>query len=123
MRPNPVCWFEIYVKDMVRARAFYEGVMGTKLSHLEAPDIEMWTFEGAPNSPGSGGALVHLAGVPCGGSGTLVYFSCVDCAVEESRVEAHGGSIHRSKMSIGSYGFISLVQDPEGNLIGFHSLQ
>jgi predicted enzyme related to lactoylglutathione lyase len=26
MLSNPVNWFEIYVQDMVRAKAFYEGV-------------------------------------------------------------------------------------------------
>lgn len=25
---NPVGWFEIYVQDMPRAKAFYEGVFG-----------------------------------------------------------------------------------------------
>ena len=28
---NPVGWFEIYVQDMKRAKAFYEGVLGLKL--------------------------------------------------------------------------------------------
>jgi hypothetical protein len=122
MRPNPVCWFEIYVQDMARAKAFYEGVFDTRLTRLEAPGIEMWTFGEEPDKPGCTGALVHLEGVPCGGSGTLVYFSCADCAVEESRVVAQGGTIHRAKMSIGPHGFISLVVDTEGNLIGLHSL-
>ena len=120
---NAACWFEIYVKDMPRAKAFYEGVLSTELTRLEAPGLEMWTFGGDPEKPGCGGVLVHLDGVPCGGSGTLVYFSCEDCAVEESRVAAHGGSIHRSKMAIGPFGFITLALDTEGNLIGFHSLK
>lgn len=122
MTANPIRWFEIYVKDMARAKAFYEGVLATRLTRLDAPGIEMWTFPGDPAQPGCGGSLVHLEGVPCGGSGTLVYFACADCAVEESRVVAHGGTLHRSKMAIGPFGFISLVVDTEGNLIGLHSL-
>jgi predicted enzyme related to lactoylglutathione lyase len=56
-----------------------------------------------------------------GGLGTLVYFICTDCAVEESRVVGAGGSVERPKFSIGPYGFIALVKDTEGNLIGLHS--
>jgi len=33
-----------------------------------------------------------------------------------------GGSIKDDKMSIGQYGFIALVYDTEGNLIGLHSM-
>ena len=31
---NPVGWFEIYVQDMPRARAFYEAVLGVTLEQL-----------------------------------------------------------------------------------------
>jgi len=48
---------------------------------------------------------------------------CDDCAFEESRVINSGGKVERSKMSIGEYGFISLVVDTEGNMIGLHSMR
>ena len=35
--PNPVCWFEIYVDDMERAKLFYQTVLGTELSLLSDP--------------------------------------------------------------------------------------
>jgi predicted enzyme related to lactoylglutathione lyase len=38
-------------------------------------------------------------------------------------VTAAGGRVERAKMSIGEYGFISLVVDSEGNMIGLHSMQ
>ena len=64
-----------------------------------------------------------MQGVPSGGNSTIVYFTCEDCSVEESRVAAAGGSVQRSKMSIGEYGFVSLVTDTEGNMIGLHSMK
>lgn len=121
MRNNPVCWFEIYVQDMTRARAFYEGVLGVALEKLPGPDIDMWAFGMAEDKTGAGGALVHMPGVPSGGNSTLVYFACEDCAVEQARVEACGGRIQRPKMSIGEYGFITLAFDTEGNMIGLNS--
>lgn len=121
MHNNPVCWFEIYVQDMPRAKAFYEGVLGVTLDRLPGPDIDMWAFGMAEDKTGAGGALVHMPGVPSGGNSTLVYFACEDCAVEQARVEACGGRIQRPKMSIGEYGFITLAFDTEGNMIGLHS--
>ena len=60
-------------------------------------------------------------GAKPGIGGTLVYFSCADCGVEESRVEKAGGQIMQAKFSIGEYGFVSLVSDTEGNMTGLHS--
>ena len=36
MQVNPVVWFEIYVQDMRRAKAFYEAVLAVKLDKLQA---------------------------------------------------------------------------------------
>ena len=123
MKSNPVGWFEIYVNDLERAAKFYEAVFETDLQELPFPDspLAMRAFPMSVGVSGSSGALVHCEGVAAGRGGTLVYFSCKDCAVEGSRVEAAGGKIQREKMSIGDFGFIVLAEDPDGNMIGLHS--
>ncbi len=123
METNPVGWFEIYVQDMDRAKKFYESVFKIKLEKLNNPDLELWGFPMDMNHTGASGALVKMEGFPSGGNSTLVYFSCTDCAVEEARVTESGGRIQRGKMSIGEYGFISLVVDTEGNMFGLHSMK
>ena len=120
---NPVGWFEIYVDDMNRAKAFYEAVLQVKLEKLPGPDVEMWTFPMDNDAAGSPGSLVYMPGFSAGGKSVLVYFSCEDCANEESRVVPAGGKIEKEKFSIGDYGFISLVYDTEGNMFGLHSLK
>ncbi len=120
---NPVAWFEIYVEDMARAKAFYEGVFGVKLTRLENPDNEMWNLPGDMNTYGSAGALVKMPGVHSGGNSTVVYFTCEDCAVEAAKAAKAGGKILKEKMSIGQYGAIALVYDTEANLIGLHSMK
>lgn len=123
MNRNPVGWFEIYVNDMERARKFYEAVFAVTLQNLEMPDIEMWSFPMSNEDlPGSAGSLVKMEGVEAGGNSTVVYFSCEDCSVEEARVAPNGGSVMKTKFSIGEYGFVSLVFDTEGNMIGLHSM-
>jgi uncharacterized protein len=123
MSNNPIGWFEIYVQDMARARAFYDSVFATRLERLEGPDIEMWAFPMEPDRAGAPGALVKMEGFPSGGNSTIVYFTCSDCAVEAKRASDSGGKIFKDKFSIGQYGFIALVIDTEGNMIGLHSKQ
>ncbi len=123
MAHNPVGWFEIYVQDMARARAFYQTVLDIALEHLPGTGVEMWSFPMRPETAGAPGALVRAPGMPSGGNSTVVYFVCADCAVQAGRVQAAGGSVSRDKFAIGPYGFIALVKDSEGNLIGLHSMQ
>lgn len=122
MSANPVRWFEIYVQDMPRAKAFYESVFQVKLERLNAPEPEMWAFPMTMGAAGTAGALVKMKDGPSGGNSVLIYFSCADCAVEAARVAKSGGRVEREKSSIGEYGYIALVRDTEGNMIGLHSL-
>ncbi|QSX79415.1 VOC family protein [Agrilutibacter solisilvae] len=122
MTGTSVGWFEIYVQDMERARKFYEAVFAVRLERLDSPSIEMWAFPMQPER-GASGALVRMEGFPSGGNSTIVYFTCVDCATEGKRAAEKGGRIFKDKFSIGQYGFIVLVIDTEGNMIGLHSLQ
>ncbi|MBE2260664.1 MAG: VOC family protein [Rhodobacteraceae bacterium] len=122
---NPVGWFEIYVSDMTRARAFYTAVFGRQLMAL--PEIgeggEMYAFEWVEGGAGAAGALVRQPMNGPGKGGTMVYFSCQDAADEAGRAAQAGGRIIQPKMAIGKYGHIALVEDSEGNIIGLHSMQ
>lgn len=121
MKKNPVRWFEIYVQDMQRAKKFSEGVFKVKLEKLNTP-VEMWSFPMYTDRMGTGGSLVKMKGVRSGGNSTVVYFACKDCAVEEALAVRRGGKVEQGKMSIGEYGFVSMVRDTEGNLIGLHCM-
>ena len=123
MASNPVGWFEIYVQDMSRAKTFYESVFKTQLQKLESPGVEMWAFPMQPEANGASGALIRMEGFPSGGNSTIVYFICQDCSIEAKRASTQGGKIFKEKFSIGQYGFIALVTDTEGNMIGLHSMK
>lgn len=119
---NPVGWFEIYVSEMARAREFYEAVFGFKMEDMGMEGMEMLGFPGGMEASGATGALAKMEGIGPGGSGTIVYFICQDCSVEAERATQNGGKMVQEKMSIGEHGFIALVQDTEGNVIGLHSM-
>lgn len=62
MHSKPVGWFQIYVRDMARAKAFYGAVFGFAFEKLESPDpeMELWAFPGPmDNGHGASGALVR----------------------------------------------------------------
>ncbi|MFB2118803.1 VOC family protein [Parapedobacter sp. 2B3] len=131
--PNAICWFEIYVDDMERAKTFYSAVLGITFQDMAVPgganDFKMSSFPADPDPEkmGVGGALIQMAGARTGGgnpsTSTIVYFPCMDCSVEESRVETAGGKVHKSKFSIGEYGFCAICLDTEGNTFGLYSMQ
>lgn len=89
--------------------------------------MEMWSFpadkDAAKTTYGACGMLVKMEGFPPGSGATIVYFGCEDCAIEAARATENGGSIFKEKMSIGEHGFIALVYDTEGNMIGLHSMR
>ncbi|MCU0757256.1 MAG: VOC family protein [Xanthomonadales bacterium] len=129
MSGNPVGWFEIYVQDMARARDFYEAVFVVRLTALSNPDpvafpeMEMWAFPAAMDRFGASGALVRMPDMASGAGGTLIYFSCVDCATYAERAVKVGGTLISPKTSLGEHGYCALVRDPDGNVIGLHSMR
>ena len=123
---NPFTWVEIYVDDMSRAQKFYETVLNIELDELPMPEgmgeMQMMSFPWSENERNISGALVKMEHMKAGTGGTLVYFACDDCSLEESRVENAGGKVLQPKMAIGDYGFCSIVMDTEGNSVGLHSM-
>lgn len=124
-KSNVIGWFDIYVDDMDRAAAFYEGVLRQRLEKIGDPtgETQMMSFPGDMKSYGASGALVKSNHSRPGMGGTMVYFSVEDCSVEESRVVAAGGKIVRPKFSIGEFGWVTLCEDTEGNMFGLNSMK
>lgn len=128
MNNNIICWFEIYVDDIDRAKKFYSEVLGTQFQDAPAipgsGDLKMSFFSSAENQ-GVSGALVQLSKLSNKSKGcvsTMVYFPSQDCSIEEARVKKAGGEIMTPKMSLGEHGFCSICVDTEGNTFGLHSI-
>jgi predicted enzyme related to lactoylglutathione lyase len=126
-KENPVVWFEIYVDELERAKKFYETVFDIQFTPLTDPTsnhLQMLAFPSDMESKNrASGALVRMEGFKAGNNSTIVYFMSEDCSIEEARVEKAGGNIFKPKTAIGEYGFIILVNDSEGNIIGIHSMK
>jgi predicted enzyme related to lactoylglutathione lyase len=119
---HAINWFEIPVRDMDRAAAFYESVLGLKLRRE--------TFGGMPygifpyEAPGASGALVQDAKrAPAGpGAGTIVYLNAegqLDAIL--ARAASAKATVAVPKTAIGKDGFIAILVDSEGNQVGLNS--
>ncbi len=118
---NPVGWFEIPVKNLDRAQSFYEDVLGIKLARNEMGAMHMAWFPMERDAPGAAGSLVEAPDYEPSTKGSTVYFTVESIETTLSRAEAHGGKVLSPKVSIGEYGYIAHVQDPEGNRIALHA--
>ncbi|AEL25650.1 VOC family protein [Cyclobacterium marinum] len=123
---NPVNWFEIYVEDMERAKKFYSQVLDQTLEEMKVPegagDLRMVCFPYVDGGINASGALVKSSEMKPGTGGTLIYFSCKDCAVEQSRIAAAGGQVVQPKFQIGEHGYCAIGMDTEGNTFGLYSM-
>jgi predicted enzyme related to lactoylglutathione lyase len=118
---NPVGWFEIPVRDMARAKAFYEHVFALELEEHQMGSSFMAWFPMKEGVVGAAGSLVKGEGYKPSLEGVLVYFTAPDIEATLSRAREKGGHLIAEKYSIGEYGFVALIQDSEGNRIGLHS--
>jgi predicted enzyme related to lactoylglutathione lyase len=119
---TPANWFEIPVKDLDRAKGFYEYVLGVQLAVGDLGPLQMVWFPMIQNAPGAAGALVKAEGYKPSTAGTLVYFSVGDIEATLARVKNKAGKVLTPKTSIGQYGFIAHFRDCEGNRVGLHSM-
>ncbi len=121
MSKSPIHWFEIFVTDLERAVRFYQTVLGVELRRGNEAGRPMALFASAVED-GIGGALVRQAGRGPSATGALVYLDATGKLDEcVARIERAGGSVVQPKTDIGPPGFIALMHDSEGNLVGLHS--
>ncbi len=80
MNNNAICWFEIYVDQLERAKAFYQAVLGTDFHDMAPPgdgdEFKMACFS-SPENQGVSGALVQMKQARINNpanTSTVVYF-------------------------------------------------
>jgi uncharacterized protein len=118
---NPVCWFEIAVIDMDRAKNFYGTIFNCSFIDLEMGPQTLAMFPGTPDQPNAYGALVKADDYVPSTDGHKIYFTCDDLNHELGIAEKIGATIILSKTSLGEFGNMALLMDTEGNMIGLHS--
>lgn len=119
---SAINWFEIPAKNLERAKAFYETVLGIEMI-TPFPDMKYAMFPADMMNGEIGGGLLEEEGYEPSQQGSLIYLNGGDdLSVPLARVEAAGGKIVMEKTSIGQNGFMARFIDTEGNRVAFHSM-
>ncbi len=122
IKKNAVNWFELYVTDFNRAKRFYEATLKTTLTEAEMEGCRMGMFPCDPKT-GVGGAITQMPGCSPGAGGTMIYLNVEgDLDGVLQRAPAQGGAVIKPRLSIGEHGFIGIIKDSEGNVVGLHSM-
>ena len=119
---NAIDWFEIPVRDMNRAQAFYEKLLATSMRResINGQTLALFSY---PDS-GVGGCLMAGPNAPKpSDAGTMIYLNAgasLDAVL--ARVEGAGGRITTPKVTLpGDMGCFAHVADTEGNRVGLHA--
>ena len=117
---NAAVWFELPVRDLESAAAFYGTVLAAELTReaMEGRDIAVFPYDG-----GVGGHLIRLDGEP--GAGAIVHLAA-PAPLEEtlSRVTDAGGRVVSGIIVLpegGGGGRFAYCQDPDGNRFGLYT--
>ncbi|MFD0893463.1 VOC family protein [Luteolibacter ambystomatis] len=123
MKKNALNWFEIHVADLARAKRFYDTILDTTLQTVECETGCQMAIFPHEQGQGIGGALTKMDECGPAAGGTVVYLNVEgDLDGVLSRVVAAGGKIVRERMAIPPHGFIGIIGDTEGNVVGLHSM-
>jgi predicted enzyme related to lactoylglutathione lyase len=117
--PNTVNWFEIPVVNLDRAAAFYDRLLQTTLRKEIFGKYPMAIFQSAKD--GVGGAILLDPMRKPSTDGTLVYLDARgDLDGSLRRAADMHAEVILPRTDIGEPGFIAILRDSEGNLVGLH---
>lgn len=118
---HAINWFELPTTDLARASRFYEAVLAIELKqeNFAGTGTRMAVFPGDEQSVR--GALIADERRQPVADGALVYLHAPDLDASLARALQAGGNVVLPKTDIGEPGFIALVRDTEGNVVGLHA--
>lgn len=119
---HAIHWFEIPTADLARATAFYSEVLGTSgFTPWAEGAVAMTLFPYDHAANGVGGALVQRGDMRPAAGGVVIYLDAgQDLAGAVERAVRAGGQVTQPVTDIGDPGYIALVRDRDGNVVGLH---
>ena len=121
-KENSLNWFEISVKDIKRAKKFYENLFGIKMEQMEMMGMKMAFFPWAEGTGKANGGICESKMHKPSKSGAKIYLNAnPDLSKVLGKVKKAGGQVTMPKTSIGGNGFMAFFTDTEGNSVGLHS--
>lgn len=109
-------YFDMSVRDLERARAFFAAVLGWRFERFPMPYEYYRIRAGAAAEEGIDGGIGCVADAPAVGAGpaTIVTVAVPDLDATLARVAGAGGHVVESKVRIPGIGWYSTVAEPGG---------
>ncbi|ABD68137.1 glyoxalase [Rhodoferax ferrireducens T118] len=117
MKPT---YFDLTVRDLARARVFFEKVLGWRFERFPMP-YEYYRIQAGPEGePGIDGGIGRIKDTPLSGGNPLtqVTVPVPNLDVVTSLVQANGGRIVEAKMPIPGVGWYATCAEPGGLFFG-----
>lgn len=117
MKPT---YFDLTVRDVAAARAFFESVLGWRFHKFDMP-YEYFRIEaGPPGEPGIDGGIGSLEASPVAGGRpmTLMTIPVTDLDALLNKVVASGGRVVETKTAIPTIGWFATCAEPGGLMFG-----
>jgi len=117
MKPT---YFDLSVRDLGRARAFFENVLRWRFEKFPMPYEYYRITAGGDGEPGIDGGIGSVGDAPLSGGKPLTLITVpvenVDAVI--ALVEANGGSVVEPKIPVPGIGWYATCAEPGGLLFG-----
>lgn len=124
MQKTTQVWFDLPVRDMARAKAFYSKLFGWSFETMPIPGVE-YAMIAAPGEPGFiGGMEVTPGAIPTNENevGFTAYFSVANVDTTLELAQELGGKVAMPKVNIGEgKGYCAKFRDVSGLVVGVWS--
>lgn len=115
-------WVDVPTEDFDRAVKFYSTILGEEIKVSDMMGQTLGFFPMDPDGMVGGDIVPPSDEFKPSSQGTHVYLSCegkIDDVL--GRVENAGGKIIKPKFLLEGAGWLAMIQDSEGNVVGLHS--
>jgi uncharacterized protein len=122
-KENTINWFEISVKNLNRAKTFYESIFNIKMDTSNMMGMDMAFFPMEMGNGKASGCLCQSQMHKPSADGVKLYLNAnPDLSVVLSKVAEFGGKVITPKTKItDELGYLAFFVDTEGNSIALHS--
>jgi uncharacterized protein len=112
---NPFVHVELGTTDIDTAKSFYQSMFDWRLDDVEMPGGMTYTLIHV--GEGTGGGMMKQM-VPNAPSSWMAYVQVDDIRAATDQAKSLGATIMRDVMAVMDEGFLSIIRDPTGAMLG-----
>ena len=114
--PNPFVHVELNSPDPEKAKSFYSRLFSWQLQDVPNPAIPDGEYTMINVGKGTGGGIMKQ--VPGGPTGWLAYVEVENIEAATKKAQSLGAKIMKDVTEVKDMGWLSIIQDPAGSILG-----